>query len=37
MDLNTLDISRLPTDVRKQFKQLRLLHTEKKIQGKATR
>jgi hypothetical protein len=30
MDLNNLDISKLPTDVRKQFKQLRLLHTEKK-------
>jgi hypothetical protein len=35
MDLNNLDISKLPTDVRKQFKQLRLLHTEKKIQNRA--
>ena len=35
MDLNNLDISKLPTDIRKQFKQLRLLHTEKKIQNRA--
>jgi predicted phage terminase large subunit-like protein len=35
MDLNNLDISQLPSDVRKEFKQLRLLHTEKKIQNKA--
>jgi len=35
MDLNNIDISRLPADVRKTFKQLRVLYTEKKIQNKA--
>ena len=35
MNLNTVDISKLPADVRKQFKQLQVLHAEKKIQNKA--
>ena len=35
MDLNNIDISKLPADVRKTFKQLQVLHAEKKIQNKA--
>ena len=35
MNLNNVDISQLPSDVRKQFKQLRVQHAEKKIQNKA--
>ena len=35
MDINNLDISKLQSDVRKQFKKLRLLHTERKIQNRA--
>ena len=35
MDLNNVDISKLPADVRKQFKRYRVLHAEKKIQNKA--
>ena len=35
MNLNTVDISKLPADIRKQFKQLQVLHAEKKIQNKA--
>jgi predicted phage terminase large subunit-like protein len=35
MNLNTVDISRLPADVRKQFLQLQVMYAEKKIQGKA--
>ena len=35
MNLNTVDISRLPADVRKQFLQLQVMHAEKKIQNKA--
>ena len=35
MNLNNIDISKLPADVRKTFKQLRVLHAEKKIQNKA--
>ncbi len=35
MNLDTVDINKLPADVRKQFKQLQLLHAEKKIQNKA--
>ena len=35
MDLNQVDISKLPADVRKTFKQLQVLHAEKKIQNKA--
>ena len=34
MNLNNIDISKLPADVRKTFKQLRVLHAEKKIQTK---
>ena len=36
MDLNNIDISKLPVDVRKKFLQLKVLHAEKKIQNKAT-
>ena len=35
MNLNNIDISRLPADVRKTFRQLQVLHAEKKIQNKA--
>ena len=35
MDLNNIDISKLPIDVRKKFLQLKVLHAEKKIQNKA--
>ena len=35
MNLDNIDISKLPADVRKKFKQLQLLHAEKKIQNKA--
>ena len=35
MELNNIDISKLPADVRKTFKQLQVLHAEKKIQNKA--
>ena len=35
MNLNTVDISKLPAHVRKQFLQLQVMHAEKKIQGKA--
>ena len=35
MDLNNVDISKLPADVRKQFKRYRVMHAEKKIQNKA--
>ena len=35
MNLNNVDISKLPADVRKQFKQLQVMHAEKKIQNKA--
>jgi predicted phage terminase large subunit-like protein len=35
MNLDTIDISKLPADVRKTFKQLQVLHAEKKIQNKA--
>ena len=35
MNLDTVDISKLPSDIRKQFKQLQVLHAEKKIQNKA--
>ena len=30
MNLENIDISKLPADVRKKFKQLQLLHAEKK-------
>ena len=35
MDLNKVNIEKLPADVRKTFKQLQVLHAEKKIQNKA--
>ena len=35
MNLNQVDISKLPADVRRTFKQLQVLHAEKKIQNKA--
>ena len=35
MNLDNIDISKLPADVRKTFKQLQVLHAEKKIQNKA--
>ena len=31
MDLNKVNIEKLPADVRKTFKRLQLLHAEKKI------
>ena len=34
MNLNTVDISKLPADVRKQFKQLQVLHAEKRYRTK---
>ena len=35
MELNNIDISKLPADVRKTFKKLQVMHAEKKIQSKA--
>jgi hypothetical protein len=35
MNLNNIDISKLPSDVRRQFKQLQVMHAEKKIQNSA--
>ena len=35
MNLNNVDISKLPADVRRHFKQLQVMHAEKKIQIKA--
>ena len=35
MNLNTIDISKLPADVRRTYKQLQVLHAEKKIQNLA--
>ena len=35
MDLNNVDISKLPADVRKQFKRYQVMHAEKKIQNRA--
>ena len=35
MDLNNIDISKLPSDVRKTFRQLQVMYAEKKIQNKA--
>jgi len=35
MELNNIDISKLPADVRRRFKQLQVMHAEKKIQNKA--
>jgi len=35
MNLNTVDISRLPADIRKTYRQLQVLHAEKQIQNRA--
>ena len=35
MDLNNVDISKLPADVRMAFKRLQVMHAEKRIQGRA--
>ena len=35
MNLNKVDISKLPADVRRKFKQLQVMHAEKRIQNKA--
>ena len=35
MNLNTVDISKLPADIRKQFLQLQVMYAEKRIQNKA--
>ena len=35
MNLNQKDISKLPADVRREFKQLQVMHAERKIQNKA--
>ncbi len=35
MNLDNIDISKPPADIRKTFKQLQVLHAEKKIQNKA--
>ena len=35
MELNNIDISKLPADVSRKFKQLQVMHAEKKIQNKA--
>ena len=35
MESNNIDISKLPADIRIKFKQLQVLHAEKKIQNKA--
>jgi len=35
MNLNQVDVSKLPADIRKQYKQLQVMHAEKKIQNKA--
>ena len=35
MNLNTIDISKLPSDVRKTYRQLQVLHAEKQIQNRA--
>ena len=30
MNLNQVDVSKLPADIRKQYKQLQVMHAEKK-------
>ena len=35
MDLNKVNIEKLPADVRKTFKKLQVMHAEKKIQNQA--
>ena len=34
MNLDNIDISKLPADVRKKFKQLQVLHAEKRYRTK---
>ena len=36
MNLDNVDINKLPSDVRKTFKKLQVMHAEKQIQGKAS-
>ena len=33
MNLNQVDVSKLPADIRKQYKQLQVMHAERKIQN----
>ena len=35
MEINNIDVSKLPADVRKEFKTLQVMHAEKKIRNKA--
>ena len=35
MNLNNIDISKLPSDIRKEYKKLQVMHAEKQIQNKA--
>ena len=35
MEINNIDISKLPADIRKEFKTLQVMHAEKKIRNKA--
>ena len=35
MNLDNIDISKLPSDVRKKFLQLQVMYAEKKIQNRA--
>ncbi len=35
MDLDNIGISKVPSDVRKEFLQLRVMHAESKINGHA--
>ena len=35
MNLDNIDISKLPSDVRKQFLQLQVMYAERKIQNRA--
>jgi len=34
MEINDVDVSKLPSDVRKQFKTLQVMYAEKKIQNR---
>ena len=34
MEINNVDVSKLPADVRKQFKQLQVMYAEKKLEIK---
>ena len=35
MDLNDVDISKLPADVRKTYRRYQVMHAEKKIQNQS--